>query len=538
MCIRDSTTTAPPGWQLPTYDDSTWDTATPYGPYGIAPWHTNVTGFPTNSTAQWIWTNDNNNDNNIQLRYTIPQDPPDVVAPVVSLVGADLVWLGVGEVWVDPGASAFDFVDGDLSDEIVVDGVVDTAVAGTYPVTYNVSDAAGNAAVEVVRTVVVEDTPPPDATLRFTADNAVEVFVNGASVGSSSQWSELSTVVSRVHVGDVVAVHASDAGGVAGFLAHIDWDGLTLVSNSSWKVATSAPEGWDTVGFDDSGWADATEHGAYGVAPWNTGVNGFPTDSAAQWIWSDDNDGDDEVFLRLVVPDPAVDDTAPVITLNGPDPQYMTAGDDYIEQGASALDDRDGDITDAIVTDTSTLDTTAPGTYQVTYNVSDTAGNAAVEMVRTVIVRQATPATMIFTADNAVEAFVNGASVGSSSNWKQGTTVAIDLAPGDVIAVNATDAGGIAGFLAHITRGSDTIVSDATWKVTTTAPPGWQLPTYDDSTWDTATPYGPYGIAPWHTNVTGFPTTSTAQWIWTNDNNNDNNIQLRYTIPQDPPAPG
>ncbi len=33
---------------------------------------------------------------------------------------------------------------------------VDTAVAGTYAVTYNVSDAASNAAVQVVRTVIVD----------------------------------------------------------------------------------------------------------------------------------------------------------------------------------------------------------------------------------------------------------------------------------------------------------------------------------------------------------------------------------------------
>jgi hypothetical protein len=34
---------------------------------------------------------------------------------------------------------------------------VTTAVAGSYTVTYNVSDAAGNAATPVVRTVIVED---------------------------------------------------------------------------------------------------------------------------------------------------------------------------------------------------------------------------------------------------------------------------------------------------------------------------------------------------------------------------------------------
>src|SRR5690606_15325367 len=67
-----------------------------------------------------------------------------------------------GDPFVDPGATAFDFVDGDLTADIVVEGAddVDTGTLGTYLITYNVSDAAGNAADEVTRTVnVVPESP-------------------------------------------------------------------------------------------------------------------------------------------------------------------------------------------------------------------------------------------------------------------------------------------------------------------------------------------------------------------------------------------
>jgi len=85
-----------------------------------------------------------------------PSDPfVDRVPPVISLNGNSVVNLEVGDDYVDEGASAFDNVDGDVSDLIVIGGdEVDTSVAGAYVVLYSVSDAAGNLA-EMERTVNV-----------------------------------------------------------------------------------------------------------------------------------------------------------------------------------------------------------------------------------------------------------------------------------------------------------------------------------------------------------------------------------------------
>ena len=83
--------------------------------------------------------------------------------------------------------------------------------------------------------------------------------------------------------------------------------------------------------------------------------------------------------------DPATTDfTPPVISLVGEDPQVITVGDPYVELGATANDDVDGDLTGSIVIDASGVNTSLTGTYQVTYDVSDTAGNPAVQVVRTV----------------------------------------------------------------------------------------------------------------------------------------------------------
>lgn len=81
---------------------------------------------------------------------------PDTEAPVITLNGNATVNVNLNGTYTEQGATATDNVDGDLTSSIVIAGdTVDTSTLGTYIVTYNVSDAAGNPAVEVTRTVNV-----------------------------------------------------------------------------------------------------------------------------------------------------------------------------------------------------------------------------------------------------------------------------------------------------------------------------------------------------------------------------------------------
>ncbi|MCP4964364.1 MAG: DUF5011 domain-containing protein, partial [bacterium] len=81
---------------------------------------------------------------------------------------------------------------------------------------------------------------------------------------------------------------------------------------------------------------------------------------------------------------PLVDVTAPVIVLVGANPQTIAQGAPYLELGATAQDDADGDISSLVMIDASTVDTGIGGQYDVTYNVSDSSGNPAAEVSRTV----------------------------------------------------------------------------------------------------------------------------------------------------------
>jgi len=79
----------------------------------------------------------------------------DPVPPVITLNGEASVNVPAGSAYTDAGAEALDNVDGDLTASIVVSNTVSTTVVGAYTVTYNVQDFAGNAAVQVTRTVNV-----------------------------------------------------------------------------------------------------------------------------------------------------------------------------------------------------------------------------------------------------------------------------------------------------------------------------------------------------------------------------------------------
>ena len=79
-----------------------------------------------------------------------------------------------------------------------------------------------------------------------------------------------------------------------------------------------------------------------------------------------------------------VDLNAPVITLLGTDPTNVVLGSTYTDAGATALDNIDGVITGSISVGGDVVDVSTEGVYLITYNVSDTAGNPAAQVTRTV----------------------------------------------------------------------------------------------------------------------------------------------------------
>jgi hypothetical protein len=93
----------------------------------------------------------------------------------------------------------------------------------------------------------------------------------------------------------------------------------------------------------------------------------------------------------LVAQEAGADGVPPVITRLGSSPVNVEQHAVYTDAGATATDNVDGDIS-ANVQAVSTVNTSAIGSYTVTYTVSDSSGNPATPVVRTVNVVAATHA--------------------------------------------------------------------------------------------------------------------------------------------------
>ncbi|WP_460220494.1 immunoglobulin-like domain-containing protein [Psychroserpens sp. MEBiC05023] len=332
---------------------------------------------------------------------------PDVVPPVITLNGSPTINLNVGEAYNELGATATDDVDGDISTNIVIGGdVVNTNIAGVYVVTYNVSDAAGNAAQTATRTVtVLEDTIAPVIALTGATTLDLNVGETYTELGATATDDVDGDISANIVIGGdvvntnsggvyIVTYNVNDAAGNAAqevirtvnVIPDTTAPVITLIGASTVDISVGSvytelgATATDNIGGDIStniviggDIVDTNSGGTYIVTYNVSDIAG----NAAQ-----------EVIRTInVIPDT----TAPIITLNGASTINLNIGDVYNELGATATDNIDGDISANIVIGGDVVNTNAIGAYLITYNVSDAAGNTAVEIVRTIIVSDITP---------------------------------------------------------------------------------------------------------------------------------------------------
>lgn len=99
----------------------------------------------------------------------------DKEKPQIVLTGGEVMYLNYGTQYVEPGYSASDNCDGDLTDRVVVTGKVENAV-GTYHLTYKVEDSSMNETT-ITRTVIVRrnnlsnNLPNESGTIYLTFDD-------------------------------------------------------------------------------------------------------------------------------------------------------------------------------------------------------------------------------------------------------------------------------------------------------------------------------------------------------------------------------
>lgn len=342
----------------------------------------------------------------------------DTTAPVISLNGTTPVDVQLNGTYSDAGATASDDIDGDITGSIVTTvtpgGSVDTSALGTFTVHYNVSDAAGNTATEVTRTVNIVDQESPS-----TTDNTPAAWQNTDTTISLSCTDNV--VCTKVYyttdgTDPTLASNFVDSGSSWQFTVSaegqftIKYFGVDTSDNAETiktasntlkidktapTVSITAPTTGDYLLATEDITADAVDTGGSDLAKvefWDGAVSlGEDTSAPYSFSWDTTGVADGNHVLKVVAFDNAgnqttsadvsvtVDNTNPVITLLGENPKKFFSNDPYVEDGATALDAVDGDLTANIVIDATAVEMGSYGSYTVTYTVSDTAGNTATE---------------------------------------------------------------------------------------------------------------------------------------------------------------
>ena len=147
--------------------------------------------------------------------------------PVITLIGANPMTVTTGSTFTDPGATASDIEDGDLTSSITTTGHVNTLVAGTYTLTYNVTDSGGLSATPVMRTVNVN----PSCVASFVALGQTSRNWVGMAVDSSNH--NVYASVYDIHAGDDIY---KQTGGTGNFVAlgqvKANWRGVAVDSSN------------------------------------------------------------------------------------------------------------------------------------------------------------------------------------------------------------------------------------------------------------------------------------------------------------------
>ena len=178
-------------------------TATDIGDGDLTLSITTVNAVDTTTVGSYTVTyNVSDSSSNAAIQVTRTVNVVDTTAPVITLAGVSPVTVEAGAAYFDAGATASDIGDGDLTLSITTINPVNTATVGTYTVTYNVTDSSMNAAAQVSRSVIVQDTTIPTISL---------IGANPQVIEAGGIYSELNATASDPVFGDITGSIVIDA---------------------------------------------------------------------------------------------------------------------------------------------------------------------------------------------------------------------------------------------------------------------------------------------------------------------------------------
>lgn len=316
---------------------------------------------------------------------------PDVIAPVVTLLGRDTVSVEQWHQYVEPGFTASDNIDGVITANVQISSNVNTSVVGTYQVNYNVLDSAGNPATQKVRIVIVTpDVTLPVLTLLGSTPMKHTVYTAFVDPGYTAIDFDTRNLTSNVVVQnninenalglyDVIYTIDDGSGNIDSKVRQVevvdDVAPLVVFTDPTNPVImeVNAPfvepgvtisDNYDRAPIISTSGLDVTKTGTYQLV----------------YIGSDSSGNISAPLVRTVI---VQDSEAPVIDLVGGDTVFVNVFAPYNERGFVATDNYCENLNVVV---TGKVNVNVVGTYVLTYNLTDCEGNAAITRTRVVIV--------------------------------------------------------------------------------------------------------------------------------------------------------
>lgn len=313
--------------------------------------------------------------------------------PVITLKGTAKISIKQGEKFEDPGATATDNQDNEITDRVVVVGIVDTNVPGDYKLVYKVMDAYGNSSDPVDRTIHVINTTKPVITLKGAAKMSMKQGEVFKDPGFTAKDNQNKTLTNKVAIEGSVDTNVPGEYKLIYKATDVYGNSAIPVTRTVYVISTTKPvitlkgaaeisikqgDAYVDPGFSamDNQNNTLTDR----VVVEGTVDTNVPGDYRVIYKVTDENGNRSELVIRIIH---IINTTKPIIHITGSPIVTITVNDIYTDEGATATDNQNHDVTDQIVA-SGVVDTTTAGDYIITYNVVDSFGNVAESVTRTI----------------------------------------------------------------------------------------------------------------------------------------------------------
>jgi hypothetical protein len=310
--------------------------------------------------------------------------PMDTVKPTMSLLGNSTLFTEINKPFVDPGVTANDNIEGNISDKFETFGMVDNTKVGPNVLKYIVRDLYGNISDTLYRNVfVILNQTGPTLSLTPPDQMYVEVYKSFVEPGFTSRDNQGNLINNQVII--TSNLDTAVIGTYSKVYTVVDAFGLSATAQRAVNVGDStrpviSPKGnpyvhqvetaldlANVVNVSDNYWSrsfiDLQTQGTVDV----TKVGSYFVQYVAR-----DNSGNvsNESVVRIDVKDTK----APTIVLNGFNPTNHEVKTAFVDDWVTAKDNYWPDGT-VVVNRRGTINPNVLGTYNLWYIATDPSGN-------------------------------------------------------------------------------------------------------------------------------------------------------------------